>query len=172
MEGGKYTNPAKSANFRSAARVWHTGGRQNIKGQGGKPMNTELKLALTLLAGVAMGAVGMQTLQAEPEIARNVLQHADLTGTTTTEVYMTEITAQPGTVFQRHVHHGDEFTYVLQGSAEVDIAGEGAKTYKAGDTIHVTRETVHGGKVTSDGPLKLLAVHIVDKGKPLADPVK
>jgi quercetin dioxygenase-like cupin family protein len=135
-------------------------------------MNTQLKLGLTLLFGIALGAVGMQGLQAEQEITRNVLQHSDLTGTTTTEVYMTEITAPPGSVFPRHIHHGDEFTYVLQGSAEVDIAGEGAKTFKAGDTIHVTRETVHGGKVTGDAPLKLLAVHIVDKGKPLADPVK
>jgi len=55
--------------------------------------------------------------------------------------------------------------------ADIDIAGQGVKSFKAGDTIHVDRDTVHGGKVAGDTPLKLLAVHIVDKGKPPAEPV-
>jgi quercetin dioxygenase-like cupin family protein len=135
-------------------------------------MRTNLKLAIAVLFGVALGVVGTQGLYAEQEIKRNVLQHADLTGTTTTEVYMTEITAPPGSSFAPHVHHGDEFTYVMEGAIDLDVAGQPTKTVKAGDTIHVTRETVHGGRVSSGTPAKLLAVHIVDKGKPLADPVK
>jgi quercetin dioxygenase-like cupin family protein len=126
-------------------------------------MRTNLKIAVAGLIGLVAGA-GTQDLYAQQPMTRNVLQHADLTGTTTTEVYMTEITAPPGS------HHGDEFTYVMQGSAEIDVAGQSAKSFKAGDTIHVNRDTVHGGKVTGDTPLKLLAVHIVDKGKPLAEP--
>jgi quercetin dioxygenase-like cupin family protein len=133
-------------------------------------MRTNLKIAVAGLIGVVVGAAGTQGLYAQQQISRNVLQHADLTGTTTTEVCMTEITAPPGSAFAPHIHHGDEFTYVLQGSAEIDIAGQDAKSFKAGDTIHVNRDTVHGGEVTGDTPLKLLAVHIVDKGKPLAEP--
>ena len=133
-------------------------------------MRTNLKIAVAGLIGVVIGAAGTQGLSAQQEITRSVLQHADLTGTATTEVYMTEITAPPGSTFAPHIHHGDEFTYVMQGSAEVDVAGQGAKSFKAGDTIHVNRDTVHGGRVTGDTPLKLLAVHIVDKGKPLAEP--
>jgi hypothetical protein len=34
------------------------------------------------------------------------------------------------------------------------------------------REKVHGGKVTGHTPAKLLATHIVDKGKPLTTPAK
>jgi len=134
-------------------------------------MRTNLKIAIAGLIGIVAGAAGTHGLYAQQQMTRNVLQHADLTGTTTTEVYMTEITAPPGSTFAPHTHHGDEFTYVMQGSAEVDIVGQGAKSFKAGDTIHVNRDTVHGGKVTGDTPLKLLAVHIVDKGKPLAEPV-
>ncbi len=135
-------------------------------------MRTNLKLTLALLCGVGLGAAATHGLRAAPEITRNVLQHADLTGTTTTEVYMTLIEAPPGSAFAPHVHHGDEFTYVMEGALDLDIAGQGTKSVKAGDTIHVNRETVHGGKVASATPLKLLAVHIVDKGKPLVDPVK
>lgn len=135
-------------------------------------MRSNLKLATAMLFGAALGVAGTQGLYAQQEIKRNVVQHADLTGTTTTEVYMTVIDAPPGSAFAPHVHHGDEFTYVLQGSVELDVAGQGARTVKAGDSIHIERETVHSGKVAGDTPLKLLAVHIVDKGKPLVDPVK
>jgi quercetin dioxygenase-like cupin family protein len=133
-------------------------------------MNANLKLAVAALFGVVAGVAGTQGLYAQQEIKRNVLQRADLTGSTTTEVFMTEITAPPGSTFAPHTHHGDEFTYVLQGAADIEIAGQGTKSFKAGDTIHVSRDTVHGGKVAGDTPLKLLAVHIVDKGKPLAEP--
>jgi quercetin dioxygenase-like cupin family protein len=135
-------------------------------------MRTNLKLALALLCGIGLGAVATHGLGAAPEITRNVLQHADLTGSSTTEVYMTMIEAPPGSAFAPHIHHGDEFTYVVEGAIDLDIAGQGSKSVKAGDTIHVNRDTVHGGKVASATPAKLLAVHIVDKGKPLAEPVK
>ena len=135
-------------------------------------MRTNLKLAVALLCGVGLGAVATHGLSAAPEITRNVLQHADLTGSSTTEVYMTMIEAPPGSAFPPHIHHGDEFTYVMEGALDLDIAGQGTKSVKAGDTIHVNRDTVHGGKVASATPVKLLAVHIVDKGKPLAEPVK
>jgi quercetin dioxygenase-like cupin family protein len=136
-------------------------------------MKTSLKLSLALLFGIGLGIGGTQVLQAEqPEIKRNVLQHADLTGVPGKEVYMTVIDAAPGASFAPHIHHGDEFTYVLQGSLDLDVDGEGQKTVKAGDSIHVEREKVHGGKVAGSTPVKLLAIHIVDKGKPLADAVK
>lgn len=136
-------------------------------------MKTSLNLSLALAVGIGLGVGGMQVLQAEQQaVTRNVLQHADLTGVPGTEVYMTLIDAAPGTSFAPHVHHGDEFTYVLQGSLDLDVAGEGSRTVKAGDSIHVARETVHGGKVSGSAPVKLLAIHVVDKGKPLADPVK
>ncbi|HEX7969821.1 MAG TPA: cupin domain-containing protein [Stellaceae bacterium] len=135
-------------------------------------MRTHVKLVVAMLCGVGLGIAGTQALQAQQEVKRNVLQHADLTGSTTTEVYMTLIEAPAGSGFAPHIHHGDEFTYVMEGALDLDVAGQGTKSVKAGDTIHVNRETVHGGKVVSATPAKLLAVHIVDKGKPLADPVK
>lgn len=135
-------------------------------------MKTGIKLVLATLSGVALGAAGMHGLAAQQEIKRNVLQHADLTGSTSTEVYMTLIEAPPGASFAPHTHHGDEFTYVLEGAIDLDVAGQPTKMVKAGDTIHVNRDTMHGGKVEGSAPAKLLAVHIVDKGKPLAEAAK
>ena len=135
-------------------------------------MRTNLKLALALLAGMGLGAVATHGLTAATEMKRDVLQHSDLTGSSTTEVYMTLIEAPPGASFAPHIHHGDEFTYLIEGAVDLDVAGQGTKSVKAGDSIHVKRDQVHGGKVTSDTPAKLLAVHIVDKGKPLAEAAK
>lgn len=135
-------------------------------------MKNKMMLALVLCFGVALGALGTQALHAQQEMKRTVLQHADLTGTPTTEVYMAMIEAPPGSAFAPHIHHGDEFSYVVDGAIELEVAGQPPKTVKAGDTIHVERETVHSGKVVSATPAKILAVHIVDKGKPLAEPAK
>lgn len=135
-------------------------------------MRTNLKLALALLAGIGLGAVATHGLTAATEMKRDVLQHSDLTGSSTTEVYMTVIDAPPGSSFAPHIHHGDEFTYVMEGAIDLDLAGQGTKSVKAGDSIHVMRDQVHGGKVVSATPAKLLAVHIVDKGKPLAEAAK
>jgi quercetin dioxygenase-like cupin family protein len=135
-------------------------------------MKTNLKLALALLTGMGLGAVATHGLTAATEIKRDVLQHSDLTGSSTTEVYMTVIDAPPGSSFAPHIHHGDEFTYVMEGAIDLDLAGQGTKSVKAGDSIHVMRDKVHGGKVVGAAPAKLLAVHLVDKGKPLAEAAK
>lgn len=135
-------------------------------------MRVNRKLAAAVLFGAALGVAGTQALHALPEIKRNVVEHADLTGTPNTEVYMTVIDAPPGSVFAPHIHHGDEFTYVLQGSLELDVAGQETRTVKAGDAIHVNREIVHSARIAGDAPAKLLAVHVVDKGKPLSEAAK
>src|SRR5260370_26429641 len=124
-------------------------------------MRTNLKLALALVCGVGLGAAATHGLRAEQEIKRNVLQHADLTRASTTEVYMTMIEAPPGAVFAPHIHHGDEFTYVMEGALDLDIAGQGTNSVKAGYTIHVNHEPEHGRKVASPTPLKFLEVHFV-----------
>jgi quercetin dioxygenase-like cupin family protein len=43
---------------------------------------------------------------------------------------------------------------------------------KTGASLYFPREVAHGGaKVVGETPLRLLTVHIVDKGKPLSQPV-
>lgn len=133
-------------------------------------MKSYMKTGFILVFGIAVGALGTQTLSAQQDMKRTVLQHADLTGTPNTEVYMAVIDAPPGSSFAPHIHHGDEFSYIMDGAIELDVAGQGVRTVKAGDSIHIPRETVHSGKVVSATPAKILAVHIVDKGKPLAEP--
>jgi quercetin dioxygenase-like cupin family protein len=74
------------------------------------------KLALVLLGGILAGAATAEGLHAQQQAPqRTEVQKADLTGVPGTEVIMSIVEAAPGTVFPRHIHHGDEFSYVLQG---------------------------------------------------------
>ncbi len=128
--------------------------------------------ALSLTVGIAIGAAAMQGLHAQTQaVKRTPLTKADLTGVEGKEVFVTLIEAPPGAEFPPHIHHGDEFAYVIEGSLEGFIEQAQSST-KAGETFHAPREKVHGGKVVSATPVKLLTVHIVDKGKPLSEPAK
>jgi quercetin dioxygenase-like cupin family protein len=79
----------------------------------------------------------------------------------------------PGAAAGRHIHHGEEFGYVLDGSATLEVEGKAPQELKAGMAYHIDREKAHDAQVAaSGGPAKVLAVYIVDKGKPLAEPAK
>jgi hypothetical protein len=109
-------------------------------------MNPFVKL---LLAGVAVLAVTtVAGLAQAQETKRTELKRSDLTGTNM-EVVVGILEAPPGAVTE------------IPGQAPAPRAQGGAG-------INV-REVPHAGyKVVGDKPLKLLTVHIVDKGKPLA----
>ena len=127
---------------------------------------------LPIMLGVVVGAGDMQVLHAQtPPMKRTPLKRADLTGVDGKEVLVTLIEAQPGAEFPPHIHYGDEFAYVIEGSIDGFIE-QTPNALNAGEAFHAPREKVHGGKVTGTTPVKLLAVHIVDKGKPLMEPVK
>lgn len=85
---------------------------------------------------------------------------------------MTLITSPPGDGFPAHFHYGDQFAHLMQGSIDVDIAGEGDKRLKAGDAAQVKRGAAHVGKVTGEVPLQLLVIAINDKTKPPYELVK
>jgi len=125
-----------------------------------------------MAVGIVIGAAAMQGLHAQsPAVARNVLLRTDLTGLEGKEVYVTLIEAQPGAEFPAHTHSGDEFLFVIEGSIETFV-GEQKSSTKTGGTFHAPREKVHGGTVNADAKARLLAVHVVDKGKPFLEPAR
>jgi hypothetical protein len=84
------------------------------------------------------------------------------------EVIMTMLEAPPGAVLPKHFHYGEEAFYVLEG-AMTEVPGQAPSARIPGTGGINVREVPHAGyKVIGDKPLKLLTVHVVDKGKPLA----
>lgn len=78
----------------------------------------------------------------------------------------------PGFGTGRHTHPGEELTYILEGEIEVRVDGEPPRIVKAGETFFLPAGVVHEGVNTSNGRVKVLATYIVEKGQPLAKPVK
>ena len=102
-------------------------------------------------------------------IKRTVLQKSDVPGTNY-EVVMA-VAEIPGGVASigRHTHFGIEMGTVLVGEATLMVEGQPDKVNKAGDSYQIPANVPHDAK-TGAVPGKVLAVYIVEKGKPLATP--
>src|SRR6516162_1891079 len=97
---------------------------------------------------------------------RQELKRDDVAGTNM-EVIISVVETQPGETVSRHIHHGEEAFYVLQGATLETSDGKQIKL-SAGATLINHRDVPHGGlKVVGDTSLKYLAAHFVDKGAPL-----
>ncbi len=59
--------------------------------------------------------------------------------------------------------------YIISGSTELAIEGEGPKTYGAGDAFQVAAGIPHGGK-NGATPTVIAGTYVIEKGKPLASP--
>lgn len=131
-----------------------------------------IEWAFSMAIGIAVGAAGMHFRQSgRPPVQAAQLLHSDLTGVPEKEVFMTVIEVKPGAAIAAHVHHGDEFVYVLEGSYDRFVE-QSHSVAGAGEAFSIEREKVHGGRAAGSGPARLLAVHVVDKGKSFADRAK
>ncbi|MCK1665569.1 cupin domain-containing protein [Bradyrhizobium sp. 153] len=98
---------------------------------------------------------------------RKGLKRADLTGTNM-EIITRISELKPGDVSMLHIHHGESY-YFLEGGT-VELPGGKQVPIPSGATGINVRNVPHGAyKVIGDKPIRLLTVHIVDKGKPLYD---
>jgi quercetin dioxygenase-like cupin family protein len=99
---------------------------------------------------------------------RQELKREDVPGTNM-EVVISVVEAQPGELLARHIHHGEEAFYVLQGATAKTPDGKQIKFATGAAGIN-HRDVPHAGvKIVGDTPFKYLAVHVVDKGAPLYD---
>jgi quercetin dioxygenase-like cupin family protein len=73
------------------------------------------------------------------------------------------------TCFDRHTHPGVESAYVLDGEVHLKIEGSADRDIKAGSGTQIPPVAAHAGCTAAAGA-KVLTVHVVEKGKPLASP--
>jgi quercetin dioxygenase-like cupin family protein len=122
-----------------------------------------LRLAAVLFVSMASTAVAQTN--------RTELKRGDLTGTNM-EVIISVLEVPPGSSIDKHTHPGEEAVYVLDGTTLQFPDGKEVSRPTGQAGINV-RDVPHAGyTVVGDKPLKLLTVHIVDKGKPMTVPVK
>jgi len=122
----------------------------------------------TIVAGLL--ALASTLANADDNLSkRTELKRADLSGAPGMEVVESIVEVMPGGMVARHFHHGVEAAYVLQGSM-VQAPGKDPTMMETGTPILNLRDVAHGGfKNVGTTTLKILTVHVVDKGKPLYD---
>jgi quercetin dioxygenase-like cupin family protein len=119
-------------------------------------------LAALLLASHAASSTDMG-------MTRTELKRTDLSGAEGMEVISSVLEVPPGASIPRHLHHGVEMFYVLEG-AMIQFPGKEPALLATGAAGTNLRNVPHAGfVVVGDKPLKLFTVHTVDKGKPLMD---
>ena len=104
-----------------------------------------------------------------PGLQRTIVKTADVS-VPGREAVIARVEVAPGGRAGRHTHPGDEITYVMEGEGEILIEGQPALKIKAGDGFVVPAGARHDAHNTGAGPLRLAAIYVVEKGKPLATP--
>lgn len=121
---------------------------------------------LTLIAGLTFAAA---IFAQNPGVQRTVVERADVS-VPGREAVITHVEIAPGANVGRHTHPGEEISYVMEGEGELLVEGQPARKLKAGDGFVVPMGAKHDARNTGTKPLKVAAIYVVEKGKPLATP--
>ena len=132
-------------------------------------MRTILILAVVVLAIGSAWALHVRSAQ-HAGTKRTDLQRHDLSALGR-EVIQVRVDFDPGYAAPLHTHPGEEIIYVIEGTLEYEIEGQPAATYKAGDVLFVPAGAIHRAKNVGSGNGAELATYVVEKGKPLIEPV-
>jgi quercetin dioxygenase-like cupin family protein len=128
------------------------------------------RMVLTGSIVLSLGLVAALYAQ-QPGFTRKMLQDHDISvgGRHAVQVIADFV---PGGAAGKHTHPGEELGYVMEGTLELLVEGQPPRTLKAGETFFIPAGVVHDGKNVGSGSAKVLATYIVEKGKPVASPVK
>ena len=127
-------------------------------------------LAITLAAFATVLVSPVASAQASGMSAKPLLR-TTLSDDTSKDTVMLAVEIAAGGTTGRHYHHGDEYAFVLQGTLELAADGRETRRVTAGDAFHNPRGLIHEAKNAGDTPVRLHVVFVVDKGKPIIEPV-
>ncbi len=115
-------------------------------------------IVLTLLVFPFVAATGDK-----PKL-ENLLREA-LEGVPDTEIIVSRVTIPANTSLPKHWHPGEEFVYVLEGSATLWQEGKEDELYQAGEAFKIPLKQVHTA-ITGDEGVTALVFRVHETGKP------
>lgn len=116
------------------------------------------------LAGCASGGGSIATY-APPQGISEVLT-GPIDAAPGRSLVMGDLNMPAGAPIPRHYHHGEEFLYVLGGSAIVSRPGTADVTLRPGEGLRIASGTVHWGRAGSEG-VRAVASWVSVDGQPL-----
>lgn len=116
---------------------------------------------------------------AQPAAAQNLpagikatqLLKTTVTGNDAMEAITLAVEFAPGTTTGRHFHFGDEYATVLEGAVELHQDGRPVASMAANSAYHNDAKLIHETRNVGSAPAKVIAMFIVEKGKPLVNKV-
>lgn len=127
-------------------------------------MNAKRTVALAFALGVVIGSIAMSTA-ANPAPQFETLLRSDLETASDLEVIVSVIDVPAGMTLPKHHHPGEEFIYLLEGSAILWQEGKADVEASAGDALKVPLEQVHTA-ITGDEPMRAVVFRVHRKGEP------
>ena len=120
-------------------------------------------VAALSLAGIAYA---QQPLPQPSPIKRTPLGKVEVPGSNYEVVFgITELAV--GHKAERHFHPGPVLVYVTEGEFWYHIDGQPERIYNAGDSFQVPDSAIHAEGSVGSKSAKVMAVFLVEKGKPL-----
>jgi quercetin dioxygenase-like cupin family protein len=130
------------------------------------------KATVGLIVGLIAATWGAHALRADQAGFRRIeLERQDI-GNPGHEAVLARAEIDPGASAPRHTHPGEEVAYVLEGPITLEVEGKPPAVLQSGDVFFIPAGTVHGAKNAGPNKAKILSTYILEKGKPLATPVK
>lgn len=103
--------------------------------------------------------------KAQQKVILETLHKSELEGVTGTEVVVSRVVIPPNTSLPKHWHPGEEFAYVLEGSATLRQEGKADVVSNKGDVVKVPLKQVHTG-ITGEEGVTLLVFRVHEQGQP------
>ena len=120
------------------------------------------------LGGCAGSVAEIPTYQPAPGVSE--IMRGPIAAAPGHQLVTGDIVMAAGAPIPPHYHHGEEFLYVIGGSAILARPGVPDVTLAAGQGIRIPPGTVHSGSAGPEG-LRAVSSWVVPEGKPLRVPV-
>lgn len=130
-------------------------------------------LLLASMTAFLLGcATQAQQVPAQPSpVKRTPLGKVDVPGSNYEVVFgITELAA--GFKSGRHSHPGLVMAYVAEGEFWYLVDGQPERIYKVGESFQLPDRAIHNEGAAGSSPVKVMAVFVVEKGKPLVQPAR
>ncbi|HLC08648.1 MAG TPA: cupin domain-containing protein [Methyloceanibacter sp.] len=138
-------------------------------------MKPALKTTCVVVALVALGGAGLLLAREPgeaPKVEAQQLVVQDFAGDPSKQVNVQLYTFPPGQGVPWHIHpDAHEIAYIIQGTLTFERAGEKPREIKAGQAEYLPPNIVHRGINNGTEEVKLVAVRIKPKDKPITEEV-
>lgn len=127
-------------------------------------------LLLSIVALVFVGTAPLHAQQASPLKVTILVPEAPVSGHSDEVFVMLTTEYPPGATTGRHVHPGDEYSTLMEGTVMTWREGGEWRTVNAGESFSVPANIVHETKNVGTGTAKAVNAFVLEKGKPRVSP--